>query len=58
MVLKTRSTVPVGGGAVKHYDQRAPPAEVKRIVAAADCRGKGVAGKVLNELEKSLTRKP
>ena len=41
--------IPVGCGALKHYDKEA--AEVKRMFVDAAFRGKGIAGKILFELE-------
>lgn len=39
----------VGCGAIKEFDSNT--VEVKRMFVAEDCRGKGIAGRVLNELE-------
>jgi len=41
---------PVGCGAIKEYDSNTM--EVKRMFTLPECRGKGIATKLLNELEK------
>ena len=41
---------PVGCGAIKEFDTNTM--EVKRMYTSPECRGKGIATKVLNELEK------
>lgn len=43
----------VGCGAIKEYDKNTM--EVKRMFTLPECRGKGVATKILNELEKWAT---
>ena len=43
----------VGCGAIKEYDKNTM--EVKRMFTLPECRGKGVATKILNELEKWTT---
>ena len=52
-LLLMRNNQPVGCGAIKEYD--ANTMEVKRMFTLPECRGKGVATKVLNELEKWTT---
>jgi len=42
--------IPVGCGAIKHYDDSIM--EVKRMYTAPQSRGKGVASAILSELEK------
>jgi GNAT superfamily N-acetyltransferase len=49
VVLAYTGETPVGCGAVKHYDKQT--VEVKRMFTSAEHRGKGIAVKVLNELE-------
>lgn len=41
--------IPVGCGAIKKYDDTSM--EVKRMFVLSNYRGKGIAGKILNELE-------
>jgi GNAT superfamily N-acetyltransferase len=42
--------IPIGCGAIKWYKDDI--AEVKRMFVSIDCRGKGIASKILFELEK------
>jgi putative acetyltransferase len=49
VVVAYLDNVPAGCGAIKHYDNDA--AEVKRMFVGEEYRGKGIAGKILNELE-------
>ncbi|WP_347173112.1 GNAT family N-acetyltransferase [Polaribacter uvawellassae] len=50
VVLVYLETIPVGCGAIKHFD--ADTVEVKRMFVNKKQRGKGIAVKILNELEK------
>jgi putative acetyltransferase len=50
VVLAYENVVPVACGAIKAFDAGAM--EVKRMYTVKDQRGKGIAAKVLNELEK------
>ncbi|OKS89345.1 GNAT family N-acetyltransferase [Mucilaginibacter polytrichastri] len=49
VVVAYLNNAAAGCGAIKHYDAEAT--EVKRMFVAAESRGKGIAGKVLTELE-------
>lgn len=49
-VVAYENNVPVACGAIKYYDEET--FEVKRMFTLPAYRGKGIAGKVLNELEK------
>jgi GNAT superfamily N-acetyltransferase len=49
VVAYTDGGVPVACGAIKPFEAHAM--EVKRMFTAAECRGKGVASRVLRELE-------
>ncbi|WP_459209918.1 GNAT family N-acetyltransferase [Aquimarina rhabdastrellae] len=49
VVIAYQDTIPVGCGAIKHYDNTIM--EVKRMFTATAYRGKGIASKILNELE-------
>ena len=49
VVVAYKNQVAVGCGAFKHYDDQT--AEVKRMFVSPECRGEGIATKVLNELE-------
>ncbi len=49
-VVAYENNVPVACGAVKYYDEET--FEVKRMFTLPKYRGKGIAGKVLSELEK------
>ncbi len=53
VIVAYENDIPVGCGAIKEYD--AKTMEVKRMFTLPECRGKGVAKKVLNELEKWAT---
>ena len=53
VVVAYDNNQPVGCGAIKEYD--ANTMEVKRMFTLPECRGKGVATEVLNELEKWTT---
>jgi GNAT superfamily N-acetyltransferase len=53
VVIAYENDRPVACGAIKEYD--ANTMEVKRMFTLPDCRGKGVATKVLTELEKWAT---
>ncbi|MGF6176153.1 GNAT family N-acetyltransferase [Ensifer sp. 4252] len=53
-VLLIRNGETIGGGAFKHYDDRA--AEFKRIWTRSDLRRQGLARKVLLELEAQAAR--
>jgi GNAT superfamily N-acetyltransferase len=50
VVVAYDNNQPVGCGAIKEYDLNTM--EVKRMFTLPECRGRGVATKVLNELEK------
>lgn len=50
VVLAYDEGEPVGCGAIKEYEPRIM--EVKRMFVNPDCRGKGIASKILKELEK------
>lgn len=50
VVLAYENDKPVGCGAIKEFSPMAM--EVKRMYTSPECRGKGVASKVLAELEK------
>jgi putative acetyltransferase len=49
VIVAYLNNVPTGCGAIKRYDNDA--AEVKRMFVGEEYRGKGIAGKILNELE-------
>ena len=49
-VIALHNTTPVGCGAIKRYDERT--IEIKRMFTLPDQRGKGIASKILQELEK------
>ena len=49
VVVLYENEVPLACGAIKHYDPET--AEVKRMFTKEGSRGKGMAGKVLSELE-------
>ncbi len=49
VVVAYKNQVAVGCGAIKHFDDQT--AEVKRMFVSPDCRGEGIATKILNELE-------
>jgi len=53
VIVAYENNKPVGCGAIKEYD--AITMEVKRMFTLPECRGKGIAAKVLNELEKWAT---
>ena len=53
VIIAYENNKPVGCGAIKEYDANAM--EVKRMFTLPECRGKGVAAKVLEELEKWAT---
>jgi GNAT superfamily N-acetyltransferase len=53
VVVAYDNNQPVGCGAIKEYDLNTM--EVKRMFTLPECRGRGVATKVLNELEKWTT---
>lgn len=48
-ILATLDGIPVGCGAIKQFDEQT--VEVKRMYTAPQHRGKGIARKVLSELE-------
>jgi len=50
VVVAYDNNQPVGCGAIKEYDSNTM--EVKRMFTLPECRGKGIATKLLNELEK------
>ncbi|BAX81390.1 GNAT family N-acetyltransferase [Labilibaculum antarcticum] len=50
VVLAYDDKEPVGCGAIKEYEPKVM--EIKRMFVLPECRGKGVASKVLQELEK------
>jgi putative acetyltransferase len=50
VVVAYEDDKPVGCGAIKEFD--ASTMEVKRMYTLPECRGKGIATKVLTELEK------
>lgn len=50
VVLAYDDREPVGCGAIKEYEPKIM--EIKRMFVLPECRGKGVASKVLRELEK------
>jgi putative acetyltransferase len=49
VIVAYLNKVPAGCGAIKRYDNDA--AEVKRMFVGEEYRGKGIAGKILTELE-------
>ena len=49
-VVAYEKNKPVGCGAIKEFSQKIM--EVKRMYTIPECRGKGIATKILNELEK------
>ncbi|WP_324721513.1 GNAT family N-acetyltransferase [Salinimicrobium sp. HB62] len=49
VVVLYENEIPVACGAIKHYDPET--AEVKRMFTKEESRGKGMAGKILSELE-------
>ncbi|MBA3985720.1 MAG: GNAT family N-acetyltransferase [Flavobacteriales bacterium] len=49
VVVAYKNQVAVGCGAIKHFDDTT--AEVKRMFVSPDCRGEGIATKILNALE-------
>ncbi len=49
VVVAYKNEVAVGCGAFKHFDGET--AEVKRMFVSPQCRGEGIATKILNELE-------
>jgi len=49
VVVAYSKDIAVGCGAIKAYDERT--AEVKRMFVKSESRGKGIAGKILRELE-------
>ena len=49
-IVLYENNIPVGCGAIKEYDETS--AEVKRMYTLPETRGKGIATKVLFELEK------
>jgi putative acetyltransferase len=50
VIVAFENEIPVGCGAIKEYDKETM--EVKRMYTLPECRGKGIATKLLNELEK------
>ena|SRR5690348_15010238 len=50
VIVAYENEKPVGCGAIKEYDSNTM--EVKRMFTLPECRGKGAATKILNELEK------
>jgi GNAT superfamily N-acetyltransferase len=50
VLIYDQNNSPLGCGAFKHYDKGI--AEIKRMYVNTDVRGKGIASKVLHELEK------
>ena len=50
VIVAYHNKKPVGCGAVKEFDQ--DTAEIKRMYVSTELRGKGVATKILSELEK------
>lgn len=53
VVLYYDATIPVGCGAFKHYDENT--VEIKRMFVLSEARGKGIAYKILQELESWAT---
>lgn len=49
VVVAYEGDIPVGCGAIKEYSERT--AEIKRMFVPLEFRGRGIAGKVLSELE-------
>ncbi len=49
VVVAYKNERPVGCGAIRHFD--GPTAEVKRMFVSHNCRGEGIATKLLDELE-------
>jgi len=48
-VVAYSNNIPVGCGAIKEFDKNS--VEIKRMYTSPECRGKGVASKILKELE-------
>jgi putative acetyltransferase len=49
VVVAYKNQVAVGCGAIKHFDGET--AEIKRMFVSPNCRGEGIATKILTELE-------
>lgn len=53
VVVAYDKQIPIGCGAMKEFDNRS--VEIKRMYTSQDSRGKGIASKILSELEKWAT---
>lgn len=53
VVVAYENDKPLGCGAIKEYDSNTM--EIKRMYVSSECRGKGIASKVLSELESWTT---